>query len=119
MKAFFGILVSAIVILASPVSMAQDATDFLQDTKIQAAEISDIQSMIGDMESYKVEADALYSQDGISRVGDISKLTAAAEDLSQSITDNSTGNEVDLVFNQILELKAQACSIIHDQSECR
>jgi hypothetical protein len=99
--------------------MAQDANDFLQYTKIQAVEISDIQSMIGDMENYKVEADALYSQDGISRVGDVSKLTTAAEDLSQSITDDSTADEVDLIFNQVLELKAQACAVIHDKSECR
>jgi|SRR6185312_1108021 len=120
MKNHLGLFVAALIFVGSSAAMAQDDLgDSIQNTKIQAGEISDIQYMINDMEGYKIEADALYSQDGIPRVGDVSKLTNEAQDLSKSITDDSSSDQVDLIFNKVSHLKAQACSIVREQSQCQ
>lgn len=121
MKKKLALVLAAMMLLGAVKGMADDgdAIDYeIQMGKINAAQASAIQFMIEDMENYKAEADALYAQDGISRVGDITKLTNEAQILESNLRIDSNGDELDAVYNEVLHLKIQACSIVRGAENC-
>lgn len=105
----------AAVLMGSTFAHAEEVDDIYmmnQEGKIEATQMSDIRAMIADIEGMKTEADTLYQQDGVARVGDITKIENEAQIISDGLSMDASANDIDAAYSQVSQLKQMACSVI-------
>lgn len=108
------ILAIAAAMLLGSFAKAEEVSDWDREhgeAQIQTGMINGLEYMIQDMEGMKIKADQLYSQDGVSRVGDITKLVEEAQIIREEALRHEDANTIDRAYGEISKLKELACQI--------